>query len=581
MTNSFVLAKDISVQSPGQTITQTAQNRRRGVNPEHAFQQLFDVVASRTSGSGGAHVGTGQATLPGSNPTALFIPVLAKQGAKTASFGKTRLKLVQVSAGSQLHLSQLRVKGFAEVSVKDLQQLLSEKGKLNAGLPGVSSVPDAMKEQVGTQGKSSPGNGSKTPVGSARPHKAATETVLTALHNGQLYGLFLPPLEPVRAVNSQLQGTAQTMPPEGAKAKVGESKTAASPGVGTNASEPMPGRAAGSLAASALIADLTEALNGGGRAKSLVLMQLEPSSSQGTSAVASGSANKVVTSGLGENVVQQGLGLSGLSVKAVQQQTPFTVAGFPVQRVVLMRGYPVNAQRGGQGEKTAANSGVFGRGMGTVVKGQKSNSVTGSKATLQSMALFSNNKAAQLLQGKKRALSGQPGVTGSTIAQAGQPQLPLLASGNVSPSMQTVNIQNAQVYHQFAAMIAQHVQAGSQTLKVQVHPHGLGSITVTVGQQTNGLAIQVSATNPATAAWLQQGSAQLTQALHSAGVNLANLQVDVSQQHPQGQGDGRSGKKSPKAPFSKGGHRNAEDSLQPAPVTSVLDARRSTISLRV
>lgn len=248
-----------------------------------------------------------------------------------------------------------------------------------------------------------------------------------------------------------------------------------------------------------------------------------------------------------QKLVHQGqAGPDGVSVNAVQHEheTGLTIAGLPVQKVVLI----ANTE---QVPKTAQ--------MSALVHGGKI--------------------AAPVPAGKhhaKRPIS-VPAAVGNGSGQ----QVPTLTGPSFSSSSQAVHIQDTQVYHQFASMIAQQVQTGSQTLHVQVHPQGLGSVTVIVGQQNQGLSIQLSATNPATAAWLQQESAQLTQALQSAGVHLANLQVGVSQQQAQSQTEGRSGqRKGSKTPEPGRIRGVVQEAVQAKPVVSVLDARQSTISLR-
>lgn len=82
----------------------------------------------------------------------------------------------------------------------------------------------------------------------------------------------------------------------------------------------------------------------------------------------------------------------------------------------------------------------------------------------------------------------------------------------------------------FGSLLAAHASSstGSQTLTVQVHPQGLGSLTVTVAHSEAGLSLQIQASNVQTAQWLQTETGRLTQAVESAGLPVSGLQVSVS-----------------------------------------------------
>jgi hypothetical protein len=115
----------------------------------------------------------------------------------------------------------------------------------------------------------------------------------------------------------------------------------------------------------------------------------------------------------------------------------------------------------------------------------------------------------------------------------------------------------------FASLLAAHAgsSAGTQTLTVQVHPQGLGSLTVTVAQREAGLNVQIQASNVQTAQWLQTETGRLTQAVESAGLPVSGLQVTVS----NGGSDERRGQ-------SQGGETRRSVAASRNTGTSTLDA---------
>lgn len=128
----------------------------------------------------------------------------------------------------------------------------------------------------------------------------------------------------------------------------------------------------------------------------------------------------------------------------------------------------------------------------------------------------------------------QPQAQSSLAApQAWLPNVQTLAATTGTPA--TLNIQGANLYNNFAALVQHQVANQVQTLQVQVHPQGLGSITVSVTHQMQGLAVQVTATNPATAAWLQQDATQLLQAVQAAGLQVSTVNVGLTGQQGFGQ----------------------------------------------
>lgn len=71
----------------------------------------------------------------------------------------------------------------------------------------------------------------------------------------------------------------------------------------------------------------------------------------------------------------------------------------------------------------------------------------------------------------------------------------------------------------------QQAATGSGTLRIQVHPQNMGPIVISASNQSNGVQVQVSAANPQTLQWLTSQSTDLANAIRSAGVTLAGLQV--------------------------------------------------------
>lgn len=176
------------------------------------------------------------------------------------------------------------------------------------------------------------------------------------------------------------------------------------------------------------------------------------------------------------------------------------------------------------------------------------NSSTQLKSTITSLGATSAGITTDSKQGQtagKSSSSHGDATTSSvnmfaaSVSAASHP----FETGTQLPALDT---QSGSVQQHFAQLVQQQVQNNVQTLQVKLYPEGMGTITVAVHHVDTGIAVQVSAANQATAAWLQQDSPQLVQSLQNAGIQVASLQVGLGQQQggaPQQQG--RQEKKSP------------------------------------
>jgi|GEM_PF-5672355 len=104
------------------------------------------------------------------------------------------------------------------------------------------------------------------------------------------------------------------------------------------------------------------------------------------------------------------------------------------------------------------------------------------------------------------------------------------ATGHPEAAQSSFNLKSATAQQDFSQLLQSQIQNGVQNIQVKVYPEGLGSVLVSVHHGETGVAIQVMASNPATAAWLQQDSGQLLQSLQSAGVQVASVHVGTNPQ---------------------------------------------------
>lgn len=180
----------------------------------------------------------------------------------------------------------------------------------------------------------------------------------------------------------------------------------------------------------------------------------------------------------------------------------------------------------------------------------------------------------QLNEAMTVSVSGHHGVATSGVTHS-----------EVQESTSPVNwsVLDSDANRQFAAMLAKHVatSSASQTLTVQVHPQGLGTLTVTVAQNSSGLNVQIQASNVQTAQWLQTETGRLTQAVQMTGLPVTAVQVGVSDMgadNRRGHGQGGDTRRAA-APTRNLGVVN-DDAVLPSAYIQGLDATAQNISIR-
>ena len=112
----------------------------------------------------------------------------------------------------------------------------------------------------------------------------------------------------------------------------------------------------------------------------------------------------------------------------------------------------------------------------------------------------------------------QSGAGGSTQAvapdQAAQP---------------AISLHEPAAAQQLGQLLINQVKTGPQTLQVQVHPEGMGTLVISVVQHPSGVAVNVEANQMQTMQWLSHVAGQLSEAVHHAGVEISSFQVSFGQ----------------------------------------------------
>ncbi|MDQ0190555.1 flagellar hook-length control protein FliK [Alicyclobacillus cycloheptanicus] len=99
------------------------------------------------------------------------------------------------------------------------------------------------------------------------------------------------------------------------------------------------------------------------------------------------------------------------------------------------------------------------------------------------------------------------------------------AVGTDAPKTASLNAQSPDAANVLKQYAVQQAMAGNGTLQVQVQPQHLGPIVIAATSQPSGVQVQITAANPETLQWLGQQQSDMADAIRSAGVSLANLQV--------------------------------------------------------
>lgn len=168
--------------------------------------------------------------------------------------------------------------------------------------------------------------------------------------------------------------------------------------------------------------------------------------------------------------------------------------------------------------------------------------------------------------------------------QAGTAQTQDTAQSGPQGTTATVTFGDPSASTVMAKWIADHGSGGG-TLHVRVHPEGMGEIVVSVAKQHTGVQVQVTATNGQTVQWLQQQSASMTDAIRTAGVDVAAFQVVAAHTQSQtGAGPGSQSQEQRRAREELSGNRRMTTGISAAASgssQSVLEESLTGISMRV
>jgi flagellar hook-length control protein FliK len=93
----------------------------------------------------------------------------------------------------------------------------------------------------------------------------------------------------------------------------------------------------------------------------------------------------------------------------------------------------------------------------------------------------------------------------------------------------TVDTLRSTAYQDLSNLIASHTRSGSYEITVRVQPEGMGNIFVSVSKETQGLRVSITADHPQTLQWMESGKHEVMQALQSLGVDVASVQLNLSQ----------------------------------------------------
>lgn len=185
--------------------------------------------------------------------------------------------------------------------------------------------------------------------------------------------------------------------------------------------------------------------------------------------------------------------------------------------------------------------------------------------------------------GGQSASRWMPFLTHAVQAGAAQTQDTTAQSGPQGTTA-TVTYGDPSASTVMAKWIADHGSGGG-TLHVRVHPEGMGEIVVSVAKQHTGVQVQVTATNGQTVQWLQQQSASMTDAIRTAGVDVAAFQVVAAHTQSQtGAGAGSQSQDQRRAREELSGNRRMTtgiSAIASGSSQSVLEESLTGISMRV
>ncbi len=258
----------------------------------------------------------------------------------------------------------------------------------------------------------------------------------------------------------------------------------------------------------------------------------------GESEPSANSASSEVGSQTGLRLVTQASPTAGDSTQgAVSTTSPAAKTGVPERLIQMLRNAGVPDEDVGAvttQTSTAQSPPVAYKPLLSV---QSLQSDKGDKGK-QSIDSANNPLAQKVHEAQSGTASAEP-VNGMSQRSAATPTV---EEANANQAVWSASSTDAS--RQFATLLANHVQstAAPKTLSVQVHPQGMGTLTVTVAQHQAGMDVQIQASNAQTASWLQTETGRLTQAVELAGLPVNSVQVSVStghggQQKGQGQGD--------------------------------------------
>lgn len=110
------------------------------------------------------------------------------------------------------------------------------------------------------------------------------------------------------------------------------------------------------------------------------------------------------------------------------------------------------------------------------------------------------------------------------------------AAGSSQPSQAPTKAEHPDMVSQILNRMDGEIQQGRSSMRIQLHPHDLGSIDIRVTRNEQGITVSMTADQASTGRLLEAQADQLRQSLNQAGVQLSNLDINPGgHSHPHGE----------------------------------------------